>query len=382
MGKRSRWGPSNSEKDEKSRQDTKKTNIKIKRSSAPRDEMPSNSKQPPGFETHVMHNPLLHGCRSVYDTYEQISRVSEGTYGIVWKARDLNTGSIAALKQIKFDVDEKKDGFPVIALREINVLMALSHESIVSVKEIVVGDAFNKVFMVMEFYDFDLKVGIERFEGALLQSELKGIMIQILSAMVHIHSSFYLHRDMKTSNILVHNTGRIAVADFGLARQYTDPPRLLTQLVVTLWYRAPELLFGESRYGPPIDMWSVGCIFGELIRKEAFLKGEGELDQIDQIFSLLGVPNADTWPSFELLPNAGLFRWKQRKKEDILLPKIFPINSPLSAKQAFLDLNGFQLLEQLLTLDPARRITAQDALDHPYLSKGVAPKTPRFFSTI
>ena len=140
----------------------------------------------------------------------------------------------------------------------------------------------------MEFYDFDLKVGIEQFEGALLQSELKGIMIQILSAMVHIHSSFYLHRDMKTSNILVHNTGRIAVADFGLAHQYTDPPRQLTQLVVTLWYRAPELLFGESRYGPPIDMWSVGCIFGGLIRKEAFLKGDGELDQIDQIFFSLG----------------------------------------------------------------------------------------------
>ncbi|KAL7578169.1 hypothetical protein ACA910_012606 [Epithemia clementina (nom. ined.)] len=389
MGKkRSRWSSSTSSRNEndaserhisKSAEATTAGQLSLKDGGLPLKNSTTDAEDVPKIRRH---NPLLQGCRFVYDTYEQISRVSEGTYGIVWKGRDLATGDTVALKQIKFDVGEDKEGFPVIALREINVLMALSHESIVSVQEIVVGTAFHQVFMVMEFFDFDLKDGIERFEGALFQSELKGIMLQILSGMAHVHNSWYLHRDMKTSNILVHNSGRIALADFGLARQYTDPRRPLTQLVVTLWYRAPELLFGETHYGPPIDMWSIGCIFAELIRQDAPLKGEGELDQIDQIFTLLGVPNSDTWPLFDKLPNAGLLRWKPRKKEDIMLPKMFPVNSPLSTKQAFLDANGYNLLERLLTLDPAQRITAQEALDHAYLKEGVKPKTPRFFSTL
>jgi cell division cycle 2-like protein len=115
-----------------------------------------------------------------------------------------------------------------------------------------------------------------------------------------------LHRDLKTSNILVHNSGRVALCDFGLARQFEDPPRALTQLVVTLWYRAPELLFGECKYGPAIDVWSLGCIFGELICiGEAMLQGQGELDQIDKIFQMVGVPTNDNWPDFEQLPNAA-----------------------------------------------------------------------------
>jgi cell division cycle 2-like protein len=326
------------------------------------------------------HNPLLQGCRSVYDTYDRIARVSEGAYGVVWKARDLATDEIVALKQIKFDAAVSKEGFPVTALREISVLLALSHESIVTVKEMVVGDAMDKAFMVMEFFEFDLKDGILKFDGALAQSELKGIMQQILAGTQHMHAKWFLHRDLKTSNILVHKSGRIALADFGLARRYQDPPRAMTQLVVTLWYRAPELLFGEACYGPAVDMWSIGCIFGELITKDAIMPGQGELDQIDQIFSLVGVPNESNWPSFGKLPNAGLFRWKAKKEQDLLLRKKFPVASPVSANQAFLDGNGYDLLEKLLTLDPAMRLSASQALEHPYFDQGVTPQTPRFFS--
>jgi cell division cycle 2-like protein len=326
------------------------------------------------------HNPLLQGCRSVYETYDRIARVSEGAYGVVWKARDLATDEIVALKQIKFDAAMSKEGFPVTALREISVLLALSHESIVTVKEMVVGDAMDKAFMVMEFFEFDLKDGILKFDGALAQSELKGIMQQILAGTQHMHAKWFLHRDLKTSNILVHRSGRIALADFGLARRYQDPPRAMTQLVVTLWYRAPELLFGEACYGPAVDMWSIGCIFGELITKDAILPGQGELDQIDQIFSLVGVPNESNWPSFSKLPNAGLFRWKAKKEQDLLLRKKFPVASPVSANQAFLDGNGYDLLSKLLTLDPAERLSASQALEHPYFDQGVTPQTPRFFS--
>jgi cell division cycle 2-like protein len=381
MVKRDRWESSSDEEDD-SKRPASKTAPKHQPSSVVGGGPSSVKTADPASPSAVVprHNPLLQGCRSVYDTYDRIARVSEGAYGVVWKARDLATDEIVALKQIKFDADASKEGFPVTALREISVLLALSHESIVTVKEMVVGDAIDKCFMVMQYYEFDLKDGIFKFDGALAQSELKGIMQQILAGTQHMHAKWFLHRDLKTSNILVHHTGRIALADFGLARRYQEPSRAMTQLVVTLWYRAPELLFGEACYGPAVDMWSVGCIFGELITKDAILPGQGELDQIDQIFSLVGVPNESNWPSFEKLPNAGLFRWKPRKEQDLLLRKKFPIASPVSANQAFLDGNGFDLLSKLLTLDPAQRLSASQALEHPYFDQGVTPQTPRFFS--
>eukprot|EP00804_Cyclotella_cryptica_P027964 CCRYP_003854-RA/>CCRYP_003854-RA protein AED:0.00 eAED:0.00 QI:291/1/1/1/0/0/2/624/269 len=216
---------------------------------------------PPGFQ---LHNPLLHGCRSVYDSYERLDHLDEGTYGVVWKARDNSSGEIVALKQIKFDNEMTREGFPISALREISVLLALSHECIVTVREMVVGSAHDKVFMVMECFEMDLQAAMKKGPGASVpfaQSEVKFMMHQLLSAMAHVHENWYLHRDVKTSNILVHESGRIALCDFGLARKYEVPARNMTQMVVTLWYRAPELLFGEAKYGAEIDVWRYDQIF-------------------------------------------------------------------------------------------------------------------------
>uniref|UniRef100_A0A7S4R196 Cyclin-dependent kinase 2 homolog n=4 Tax=Ditylum brightwellii TaxID=49249 RepID=A0A7S4R196_9STRA len=161
----------------------------------------------------------------------------------------------------------------------------------------VVGDAFDKVFMVMEFMEMDLQEAMKRSANSPFpQSELKNMLYQILSGLHHMHDKWYLHRDLKTSNILVHESGKVALCDFGLARKYQMPLKALTQMVITLWYRPPELLFGENVYGPEVDMWSVGCIFGELLTKEAMLQGRGELDQIDKIFKLFGCPTDDSWP--------------------------------------------------------------------------------------
>jgi cell division cycle 2-like protein len=264
MGKRrDRWASSSSSEDENDNDDGKKISTKSQRSNAgggkereaPKEDKPhiaaSDRKHPPSSSyvesnqqtkplSLPLHSPLWHGSRKVYDCYERVRKVSEGTYGVVWMARDVTTNETVALKQIKFILDEdvgmssssiassashakhqqrvRREGFPITALREINVLLALSHESIVTVKEMVVGDSPDQVFMVMDYYEFDLKVGINNFDGPLFQGELKGIMRQVLSATAYLHSQWYLHRDLKPSNILVHRSGRIALADFGLAR--------------------------------------------------------------------------------------------------------------------------------------------------------------------
>jgi len=381
MPKRDRWDSSSEEENEDA--EPKPTSRIPEQSATQMTEKESCQSQNPTYETpkYPLHNPLTLGCRSVYDVYERLARVSEGTYGVVWKARDLATNEIVALKQIKFDFEmQKNQGFPVTALREINVLLALSHESIVSVKEMVVGTGNDKVFMVMEYYELDLQAAMKekrQYPNVLRQAELKGIMKQILGGASHMHNLWFLHRDLKPSNLHVHRSGRVALGDFGLARRYEDPPRALTQLVVTLWYRAPEILFGEARYGPAIDVWSLGCIFGELICQEAIMQGQGELDQVDKIFSMVGAPTDDNWPEFSKLPCAGMFRWKNPSEID--LPKRFPINAPPHFRQTFLDGNGFDLLSKMLTLDPVQRITAEQALAHAYFNTGVKAELPVFF---
>lgn len=388
MGKRDRWDSSSDEEDNKraaSISKSKHANVSgvVKEKSAGTstsnaDEQNTPQEQQARFP---LHNPLTQGCRSVYDTYERLARVSEGTYGVVWKARDLATQEIVALKQIKFDSEQlQHQGFPVTALREINVLLALSHQSIVGVKEMVVGSGNDKVFMVMEYFELDLQRALKekrQYPNVLRQAELKGIMQQIISATNHMHTNWFLHRDLKTSNILVHRSGRVALCDFGLARRYQDPPKALTQLVVTLWYRSPEVLFGEARYGPAVDIWSLGCIFGELICQEAILQGQGELDQINKIFEMVGGPTETSWPGFFQLPSAEIFRWKPI--ENIQLPQRFPINAPPHSRQTFLDGNGYNLLSRMLMLDPKKRITAKEALEHPYFTTGVKPETPLLF---
>ncbi|GKY97516.1 hypothetical protein MPSEU_000709800 [Mayamaea pseudoterrestris] len=391
MGKRDRWDSSSDE-------DSQKPKVPIKRSPASSKPVATiTEKQEPHTSTAThnvtLHNPLLHGCRSVYSSYEQISRVSEGTFGIVWKARDLsctsvsnnetnNEEAIVALKQIKFHNEKLTEGFPVAALREITCLLDLAHENIVSVREMVVGDGVDQVYMVMDYFEFDLKDGLDRFEGALFQSELKSILQQILAAVAYTHEHWYLHRDIKTSNILVHGSGRIALADFGSARRYETPQtRELTALVCTLWYRAPELLFGEDKYSAKVDVWSVGCVFAELIAKAPLFEGQSELDQIDQIFELVGTPDSSSWPDFDKLPNAGLLRWKPRKPEDATLPKRFPVGVAVKSNHCFLDSQGYGLLSKLLALDPNQRVSAKDALEHAYFKQGVKPKTPRFFTS-
>ncbi|KAH8090585.1 putative cell division cycle 2 [Filobasidium floriforme] len=312
-------------------------------------------------------HPPLASCRSVY-SYTRLNHIEEGTYGIVFRARCNETGGIYALKKLK--LEEEKQGFPITSLREVMALMvAGEHENVVGVREIVVGDTLNQIFIVMPFIEHDLKTLLETMPHPFLQSEVKTLMMQLLSAVAHCHSNWILHRDLKTSNLLLTNRGQIKVADFGLARKFGDPLGEMTQLVVTLWYRSPELLLGAKEYTTAVDVWSVGCIFAELMQKDALFPGRGEIDQIGRIFNLLGKPTEEMWPGFSRLP---------------LTRTINPIGPPYSSlrkKYQFLSDSGYDLLASLLRYDPEERISADVASRHPYFDESPYPKHPDLFSS-
>lgn len=318
-------------------------------------------------------HPSLQGCRSV-NCYERLNQIEEGSYGVVFRARDRLTGEIVALKKLK--MDQEKNGFPITSLREIRTLMEARHENVVRVREIVVGDTLTQIFIVMDFIEHDLKTLLQTQTMPFLASEIKTLIHQLLSATALLHRNWIIHRDLKTSNLLMNNRGQIKLADFGLARMYGDPPmdeEEMTQLVVTLWYRAPELLLGAKRYDTAIDIWSVGCIFAELINKEPLFCGKNETDQIIKVFKLLGQPNEDIWPGFSKLPNAKTF-----------LGNSHSIAQPFSKlRQTFKysTENCIDLLQKLLTYDPEKRITAEQALQHPYFFESPPPAHPDTFGS-
>ncbi|KAJ3447928.1 cyclin-dependent kinase 11a-related [Anaeramoeba flamelloides] len=301
-------------------------------------------------------------CRSV-DNYTKITRINEGSYGVVYLAQDNETREKVALKRIK--PDQRQEGFPLTSLREIKILMKCKHANLLNVKEIVIGDKLTKVYMVMEYVDHDLSVLMKNKTKNWLESEVKCLMLQLLRGIKYLHDNWIIHRDIKTSNLLLNNKGILKLADFGMAREYGDPIKQYTPLVVTLWYRAPELLLGAKTYGTEIDMWSVGCVFAELLNKEPLFPGNGELDQLDKIFRLLGTANEKIWPGFNDLPMVKKVNFK---------PYLY---NNLKQPFQYLSTNGFDLLNGLLTYDPKKRFTAEEALEHPYFKEKPLPKQPR-----
>ena len=326
------------------------------------------------------HNALWHGSRSV-DAYERLDFIDEGSYGMVFRARDRQTRRIYAVKRIKMDGPGAAFGFPTTALREANALKALQHPHIVGLREMVVGKTMDMVFMVMEHCGRDLNavLAAEDLRG-FWQGEVKCLLRQLLLAVAHMHGLWYFHRDLKSSNLLYAEDGRLRVGDFGLARKFGDPRRAYTTPVVTLWYRAPELLLGASRYGPAVDMWSVGCLFAEfLLRRPLFAgprEGDSEEDHMRRVFSCVGRPTKKRWPDFASLPRTpsieGLGWWDAgdlpaRSEVGKILPR-----QDFRGGGPYLGDSGVDLLSRMLEMNPRRRISAEDALSHPYF--GAFPK--------
>ncbi|KAL5214243.1 hypothetical protein ABZP36_003395 [Zizania latifolia] len=316
---------------------------------------------------------MLQGCRNV-DEFERLNKINEGTYGVVYRARDKKTGEIVALKKVK--MEKEREGFPLTSLREINILLSFHHPSIVDVKEVVVGSSLDSIFMVMEYMEHDLKGVMETMKQPYSQSEVKCLMLQLLEGVKYLHDNWVLHRDLKTSNLLLNNRGELKICDFGLSRQYGSPLKPYTQLVVTLWYRAPELLLGTKEYSTAIDMWSVGCIMAEILAKEPLFNGKTEFEQLDKIFRTLGTPNEKIWPVYAKLPGVRVNFVKQPYNR---LRDKFPAAS-FSGRPSLSEA-GFDLLNNLLTYDPEKRLSADAALQHEWFREVPLPKSKDFMPT-
>jgi len=324
-------------------------------------------------------------CRSI-DCYSFDRKLSEGTYGIVWRAVDADTGEYVAIKQIKFESKACVDGFPLAALRETNVLLRLRHPNIIHVREMVVGPRdeedvdveegyplFN-VFMVMDYYQLDLRtIMSQAMKRHFHQSEVKFLLKQLLEAVLHMHKNWIMHRDLKPENLLYGPGGRLVVCDFGLARSFDDPPgNKYTSLVVSLHYRSPELLIEERDYdGRGVDMWSIGCIFAELLISTQLFPGESEAAMLNLIWHTLGTPIAEevpqcrSWPEFQAVMAKKHISLRDQPVRR-LREKVPPLN--LVVQGPYLSDCGFDLLEKMLYLDPSKRIHAGEALAHDWFT--------------
>jgi cyclin-dependent kinase 2 len=296
--------------------------------------------------------------------YDETTLLGEGTYGEVYKARDTTRGGrLVAIKRIKTSCDDEM-GLPSTTVREVSVLKELHHENVVLLEDIAINTTRTAISLVFEYLDTDLSRHI-RENRELCKSRVMKYTYQILSGLAYCHSHNILHRDIKPANILVDRaTDTLKLADFGLARSHNIPIRVFTHEVITLWYRPPEILLGAKTYDASADVWSVGCIFAELARgANGFLAGESDIDQLHKIFKVLGTP----------APSLGITKLRDYKRL-----KFAPSVPYDMAALTRLPACGVDLLKRMLHYDPARRITAAEALLHPYFlnMRMPAPRRP------
>lgn len=287
--------------------------------------------------------------------YEEIAVIGNGAYGTVYKARDLkNDGQFVAMKRIR--IQNTEEGMPMSAIREIALLKQLEnyeHPNVVRLLDVRHTDhtaSEIRLMLVFEYVDQDLSTYLEGCPPpGLGPDRIRDLMFQLLNGVDFLHAHRIVHRDLKPQNILVTSQGTLKVADFGLARVYGFQ-MALTSVVVTLWYRAPEVIL-QAAYATPVDIWSCGCIFVELFNRRPLFCGQSDIDQLSKIFDILGLPSEDDWPENVSLP------WNSFKA----VPP-----QPLEQFVPEIDADAKDLLEKLISFNPHRRLSAQEAMNHSY----------------
>ncbi|KAI1308876.1 Pkinase-domain-containing protein [Xylaria venustula] len=288
------------------------------------------------------------------------SVVGSGTYGKVFKGKHVYTKKLVALKRIR--MEGERDGFPVTAMREVKLLQSLTHPNIVDLHEVMIEK--NECYMVFEYLSHDLTGLLNHPSFKLDASQKKHLALQLFEGLDYLHKRGVLHRDIKAANILVSSDGILKLADFGLARFYAKRHQLdYTNRVITIWYRSPELLLGETRYGVAVDIWSAACVMVEIFTRHAIFPGDGgEISQLEKIYNILGTPNRKEWPGLADTPWFELLRPSYRK------PNVFADKYRERVPAA-----AFDLLVEMFQYDPTKRPTAAAVLEHPYFTTEQPP---------
>ncbi|PNH08866.1 Cyclin-dependent kinase G-1, partial [Tetrabaena socialis] len=286
--------------------------------------------------------------------YIKLGQLGSGSYGVVHKAINRETQELLAIKKVVHSVEH---GLSDSTIREISTLRELRHDNIVRLKDIIATVNGNHVHLVLEFLDCDLRHYLDTYPQASDPARIKSIIYQILRGIRHAHANSIMHRDLKPQNVLVGvDSGQVKITDFGLARCFLpNEDRAYTERVVTLYYRAPELLLGAQCYTSAVDLWSVGCIMAEMINFEALFRADTEIGLLFRLFEKLGTPTVDVWHE---LPGLAHFseqfpRFPARPWQE-LVPRLRD------------DSLGLDLLSRMLAFDPRHRITASQALEHPW----------------
>ncbi|GMG99840.1 hypothetical protein Nepgr_001680 [Nepenthes gracilis] len=318
--------------------------------------------------------------------YDLIGKIGEGTYGVVFLARikspGSNRGKSIAIK--KFKQSKDGDGVSPTAIREIMLLREISHENVVKLVNVHINHNDMSLYLAFDYAEHDLYEIIrhhrDKVNQPINQYTVKSLLWQLLNGLNYLHSNWIIHRDLKPSNILVMGEGEeqgvVKIGDFGLARIYQAPLKPLCDngVVVTIWYRAPELLLGAKHYTSAVDMWAVGCIFAELLTLKPLFQGAEvkatpnpfQLDQLDKIFKVLGHPTQEKWPTLVNLPHwqSDLQNIQGHKYDNPGLYSVVHLSPKTPA---------YDLLSKMLEYDPRKRITAAQALEHEYFKTEPLP---------
>lgn len=286
------------------------------------------------------------------------SAIGRGAYGVVCSALNSETNELVAIKKICNVFDNKVDAKRTY--RELRLLRHMDHENVVAIKDVMPPPRrhdFEDVYVAYELMDTDLNQVI-RSRQALTEEHCQYFLYQILRGLKYIHSANVLHRDLKPGNLLINANCDLKICDFGLARTMSSSDsNFMTEYVVTRWYRAPELLLNSADYTGAIDVWSVGCIYMELLNHQPLFPGKDYVHQLRSIVELIGLPN-DSDLDFVKSENARRYLRQLPRYEKQPLHEKFPKVSPLA----------LDLVDKMLAFDSSKRISVEDALAHPYLS--------------
>ncbi|KAJ2117493.1 TFIIH complex serine/threonine-protein kinase subunit kin28 [Coemansia sp. RSA 922] len=290
--------------------------------------------------------------------YKKEKKLGEGTYAVVYLGHHIRTNRKVAIKKIK--LGNMRSGLDMSAIREVKALRELRHPNVIELID--VFSHKTNLNLVLEFLDTDLENVIKDKSLVFMPADIKSWMMMALRGLDHCHKCWLLHRDLKPNNFLIASNGQLKLADFGLAREFGDVKRAMTSQTVTRWYRAPELLLGATNYTGSIDIWAMGCIFAELSLRAPYLPGATDLEQLTTIFRARGTPTEDDWPGMSKLPMGFNFE---------KFPK--PLFSDLFRGSSE---DAVDLMNKMLTFNPVQRISAADALQHPYFRNLPRPTAP------